>query len=111
MFNKTVIVSLLCAVLGGLFAGCNSHAEKKQAAVNRWKKQSAVANLPVANDLLEGGEDDQAMELTEKCLSVDKENAQANLIKGKILYSQGKIEQAEAYFHRAVKYDPTLDEG
>jgi tetratricopeptide (TPR) repeat protein len=111
MFNKTVIVSLICAVLGGLFAGCNSHAEKKQAAVNRWKRQSAVANLPVANDLLEDGEDDQVMELTEKCLAVEKENAQANLIKGKILYSQGKIEQAEAYFHRAVKYDPTLDEG
>ena len=111
MFKKTVIVSLLITVLVSLFAGCNTHAQKKIEAVKRWEKQSAVANLPVANDLMEQGRNDKAMELTEKCLAVEEENAQANLIKGKLLYSQGKGEQAEVYFQRAVKYDSTLDEG
>ena len=103
-------MSLLIAVFGGLFAGCNSHAEKKLAAVRRWKKQSAVANLPVANDMLEKGRTDEALELTEKCLAAENENAQANLIKAKALYYQGKIIEAEDYLRRAVRYDGKLHE-
>ena len=111
MLNKTITMSLLIAVVSVLLVGCNDHAQKKLAAVRRWKTQSAVANLPVANDMLEKGDTDMAMQLTEKCLAVENENAQANLIKGKALYAQGKIAEAEDYIHRAVKYDSKLDEG
>jgi len=111
MLNKTIISSLLLAGLACLISGCNeTQAEKKQAAVKRWQKKSSVANLPVANDMLEKGETDTAMELVEKCLTVDVENAQANLIKAKTLYAQGKIVEAEDYLHRAVKYDKKLHE-
>jgi tetratricopeptide (TPR) repeat protein len=49
--------------------------------------------------------------LSEKCLAIANENAQANLIKGKALYAQGKIVEAEDYIQRAVKYDSKLHEG
>lgn len=111
MYKRTITVSLLLAVLTSLFTGCVSETEKKQAAIRRWKKQSAVANLPVANEMLETGQDGSAMELVDKCLSVETENAEANLIKGKVLYSQGKIVEAEHYIRLAVKYDEKLDEG
>lgn len=111
MYKKTITMWLLIAVVMCFFTGCVSQAEKKQAAVRRWKTQSAVANLPVANDMLEQGQADSALELTDKCLAVEKKNAEANLIKGKALYSQGKMVEAEHYIRLAVKYDEKLDEG
>ncbi len=98
-------------VLVVLFAGCQPKVDRKQVAIQRWKQQSAKASLPVANDLLDKGQTDSAMELVDKCLSVEKENAQANLLKGKALYSQGKLAEAQDHIRSAVEYDKRLDEG
>lgn len=111
MYKRNIILSLLAVALVVLFIGCQPHAEKKQIAMKRWKTQSAIANLPVANDLLEKGETDSAMELANKCLAIEKGNAQANLIKGKALYSKGRLVEAENHIRTAVELDSKLDEG
>lgn len=111
MYKKSITLSLLLVVLVVLFAGCRPEVNKKEVAIRRWKTQSAVANLPVANDLLDKGQTASAMHLADKCLAVEKGNAQANLIKGKALYAQGKLIQAEDYIRSAVEFDSKLDEG
>jgi tetratricopeptide (TPR) repeat protein len=111
MYKKNIMLSLLLAALIALFAGCQPQVDKKAVAIAKWQTQSSVANLPVAKDLLEKGQTNEAMGLIDKCLAAKKENAQANLMKGKVLYAQGKLTEAENYIHNAVEYDSKLDEG
>ena len=110
MFKRKLILALIAAILTSSFTGCNSEAEKRQAAKLRWQRQSATAKIPVAEDLLQNDQVDDALNVINECLAALDDNARAHLVKGKILYMKGKIAQADDSLNLAVKYDPELDE-
>ncbi|MDH4202509.1 MAG: tetratricopeptide repeat protein [Phycisphaerae bacterium] len=109
--KQMVVTVCLAGLLVGLF-GCNeSHAQKKQAMVERWEKSTASAQLPAIENLLEQGRVQKAKNELVKCIQADPELPGAYVLVGRIHFIEGRNEQAHRAFEKAVELDPRLDRG
>lgn len=109
MLRKTTI-ALAAAVLV-VCAGCQSHAQNKKAAQQRWEKASVQIKLSLAQQHYDNSRFDQAAKLSRECISVDPENPAARLLLGKVFLSKGKAEDAASQLRSAVDLDADCAEG
>jgi len=106
--TKLITAALLVSILA-LSAGCETHAQRKEAAKLRWKKATAKAKLPVARGQIENGKLDEAEKTLRECLEVDTEVAEAHLLMGKVHLARARMTQASDSLHSAVELDENLD--
>jgi len=117
MCNKVVLLAgraLLWAAAAGAviaFAGCESHAQNKKAAKQRWDRASARIKLTLAEQQYDSGKYEQAAGTVRKCISADPGMARAHLLLGKLLLTEGSMENAAAELSLAVELDKQLHEG
>jgi len=108
MLRKTTITA--AALLLAICAGCESHAERKQAVKEQWQKSSSRIKLNLAKQQYGKGKYADALENIKDCISADAKNAEVHLVYGKILMAKGRRSEAEQELHSAVELDKTLDE-
>ena len=92
-------------------AGCESHAQKKQAAQLRWEQATAKAKMPVARNFLDEGRIDEAEEIITQCLKADPEMPEGHLLMGRVHIAYGRIPQAEESLTKAVELDSNCHHG
>jgi len=105
--TKLVPAILLLSVLT-FSTGCESYAQKKQAATLRWAKATATAKLPAARGQLENGRIDEAEKTIIECLEVNPDLAEAHLLMAKIHLARANLIQASDSLNKAVELDGTL---
>jgi len=109
MLRTKLIPAILLVSIFAFSAGCESYAEKKQAATLRLAKATAKAKLPVAQGLFENGRIDEAEKTILECLKVNPDVAEAHLLMAKIHLARANLTQASDSLNRAVDLDKTLD--
>jgi tetratricopeptide (TPR) repeat protein len=107
--KKTIAITLTAALLA-VATGCDSYAQKKDAAHTRWEKTTAIAKMPVARELFVNERYDEAQATLDECIRVAPEMTEAHLLLGKVLYTQGKLPEAAGAFATTVKLDDTAHE-
>jgi tetratricopeptide (TPR) repeat protein len=108
MLRKTITAMTIvaCAVC----AGCESHAQSKRAARKRWDETSARIKLTLAQQQYDSGNYDRAAEAVQQCLSTDPNNAEGQLLYGKLLLGNGRRDEAIERLDRALELDEKLHE-
>jgi tetratricopeptide (TPR) repeat protein len=109
MLKTKLITAVLLVSILTLSTGCETHAQRKEAATLRWKKATAKAKIPVARGQLENGKLDEAEKTLQECLDVNPEVAEAHLLMGKVHLARARMTQASASLHSAVELDENLD--
>ena len=107
---KSTIVLTIAAALLFATAGCDSYAQQKEAAYQRWEKTTAKAKVPLARDLFMNESFEEAQGILAKCIEANPELLEAHMLMGKVMYSQGRLAEAGESFGRAVKLDDWTDE-
>ena len=105
--------SVLLIVLSAISmtcAGCETHAEQKQAMHDQWQVKSSHAQIPLAREHFESGQLKEAKDILNECLAADPFMPEANLLMGKVVMEQGLTEQARNYFASVVEVDSQCDE-
>ncbi len=103
-----VLMSLVSLVF--MFAGCETHAQKKQSMHDKWDKTSAGAKVPMARGFYEAGRTRDARKILDECLAADPEMPEANLLMGKLNFTEGLFSQAQECFAVVVRVDEKSDE-
>ncbi len=111
MLNRHHIAWMLAIVMTVSCMSCSSYEEKRSAARLRYQKATATAKLPLAEDLFENGQYEDARKTVQECLTADPENPEANLLMGRIEKVQGRLTSAREFIVIALEYDETLDAG
>jgi len=108
MLRKTTIAAVLiiCAVC----AGCESPAQRKKAAREKWDKTSAQIKLTLAQQQYDEQDYDRAAKTVQQCLSADPENPAARLLYGKLLLGDGRCSEAVEQLGLALASDEKLHE-
>ena len=109
MLRKTTFVG--AAVVLAIMAGCQSHAQSKQAAKERWQKATSQIKLSLAKQQYENGKYSEARKNVTECISAEPQSAEAHLVYGKVLLAEGERVKAENELHTAVELKEELDEG
>ena len=107
---KTTIAITLTAALLVVATGCDSYAQKKEAAHSRWEKTTAKAKMPVAKELFASERYEEAQATLAECIRVSPDMPDAHLLMGKVLYAQGEVIDAASSFATTVKLDDDSDE-
>jgi len=108
MLRKTVIVTsivVLCAC-----AGCQTHAQNKKAAQQRWQKASSQIKLALAQQQYDNGKYEEAEQNIRECIQADPEMPQAHLVLGKVLLAKGRSGKAVEELTVAAELDQKLHE-
>lgn len=108
MLRKTTI-ALIMFVLA-VCAGCQSHAQNKKAAKQRWEKASAQIKLTLARQRIETGDYAQVAKIVQECLTADPDNPQVRLLFGRLLLAEGRRDKAIEQLSLALESDERLDE-
>ncbi len=106
---RKIIIAAMTIVLA-VCAGCESHAQSKKAARQRWDKTSAQIKLMLAQQQAEVGNYDQAVKAVQECLNADPENAAARGLYGKLLLGNGRRDEAIRQLSFALELDKKLHE-
>ena len=110
-FKQMVVVVFVLGIVM-ILAGCNeTYAQKKQAMEAHWEKSTAQAKLPMAEDLINRGEIDQAKETLNKCLAAAPEMPRVHLLVGRVHFIEGRTDEARQSFLKSVELDSQLDQG
>jgi len=109
MLRTKVIPAILLVSILALSGGCETHAQRKEAATLRWKKATAKAKIPVARGQLENGKLDEAEKTLQECLEVNPALAEAHLLMGRIHLARANLTQASDSLNQAVELDSNLD--
>ncbi len=107
---KSIIVLMITVALLVAMAGCDSYAQKKEAAYQRWEKTTAKAKVPLARALFTKESFQEAYTILSKCIEADPELLEAHMLMGKVMYSQGRLADAADSFAKATKLDDWTDE-
>jgi Flp pilus assembly protein TadD len=102
--SMTVLVALVCV-------GCESMADTKKAAQQRWQKATSAIKLNLAQQQYDDGKYEQASKTVQECISAEPEIPQAHLLYGKLLLNQADGQKALEQLQTAVELDQQLDEG
>jgi len=108
MLRKTVLVASI--VVLGACAGCQTHAQNKKAAQERWQKASSRIKLALAQQQYDNGKYEEAEQNIRECIQADPEVAQAHLVLGKVLLAKGRTDKAAEELKLAVDLDQQLHE-
>jgi len=108
MLRKTTIAAI--TVVLAVCAGCESQAQSKRAARQRWDKMSARIKLALAQQQYDAGNYDRATEAVQRCLSTDPNNAAARGLYGKLLLGNGRRDEAIGQLSFALELDEKLHE-
>jgi tetratricopeptide (TPR) repeat protein len=108
MLRKTVVVITLALAV---CAGCQSHAQSKEAARQRWSKASAPMKLALAKQQIETGDYEKAAATVQQCLTADADNPQVRLLFGRLLLVQGRLDEAVEQLNIALKSNERLHQG
>ena len=109
MLRKTIIA--VTSVVLAVCTGCESHAQNREAAKQKWDKTSAQIKLNLARQQIDVGDYDRAAKTIKECISADPQIPQAHLLLGKLLLAQGSAKDAVRELRLAVELDEELDEG
>lgn len=108
--RQTKWMTLIVAVAAcGMLAGCDTQAQNKQAAVERWEKSSAAAKLATVENLIERGQIADAQKTLQKCLDADPDLAAAHFQMGRVHLIENRNAEARSSFERAIELDGSLD--
>lgn len=113
MVTKKSMNLFMTALLGAVIfviAGCETHAEKKQAMYDKWGKTSAAAKVPLAREFYDVGQTEDARKILIECLEADPEMPAANLLMGKLNFTQGHMDDAHQCFATVARVDEKSDE-
>lgn len=92
--------------------GCNeTYVQKKQEIQTHWETSTALAKLPMVEDLITRGDLKQAKEILNNCLAAAPENPKVHLLVGRIHFIEGRSDKARQSFQKMVDLDPQLDAG
>lgn len=91
-------------------AGCETQAQSKKAAKERWEKVSSRMKLDMAVQEYNLQNFQQAAKAVEQCLDVDPDVPAAHLLRGKLLLAQGQPEQAEPELRTVLQLNEKLHE-
>ncbi len=108
MLRKTTIAAI--TVVLAVCAGCESQAQSKRAARQRWDKTSARIKLMLAQQQAEAGNYDRAVKAVQECLNTDPNNAAARGLYGKLLLGKGRRDEAIGQLGLALELDKKLHE-
>jgi tetratricopeptide (TPR) repeat protein len=108
MLRKTIIAVITAALM--VCAGCQSQAESKKAAKERWNKASAQIKLNLAEQQYAEGKFSEAIKTIRQCLSADPDNSLGHMLYGKLLLADGRRDEAAEQFTLAVESDIELHE-
>jgi tetratricopeptide (TPR) repeat protein len=111
MLKIRLITAVLLVSILALSAGCDSHAQKKQAAQLRWEQVTAKAKMPVARNFLDEGKIADAEKIIIRCLKADPEMPEVHLLMGRVHMAYGRIPQAEKSLTTAVELDSNCHHG
>jgi len=106
---RKITITAITIVLAGC-AGCESHAQSKNAAKERWAKTSARIKLTLAQQQYDAGNYDRAAKAVQQCLNADPENAAARGLYGKLLLGNGQRDEAIRQLSLALELDEKLHE-
>ncbi|MHC4572811.1 MAG: tetratricopeptide repeat protein [Planctomycetota bacterium] len=109
MLRKAIVVMVTAVLAAG--AGCESHAEARKAAQERWGRTSARIKLAQAQQQYDSGKYEQAAKTVRQCIDADPKMAKAHLLFGKLLLAQGKTEDAENELQVSLELNKGLHEG
>jgi tetratricopeptide (TPR) repeat protein len=107
--KHTAAIVIIALALSGMLAGCDTQAQNKQAAVQRWEKSTAYAKLPTVENLIERNQLDEARKTLVKCLQADPGLAVAHFLMGRVYFIENRNADARTSFEQAVALDDTLD--
>lgn len=96
---------MLCGTLGG----CATHAEKRQAVVERWEKTTAQGKLPMVESLIERGRIADAEKTLRESLDADPTSPHAHFLMGRVLLIEDRRDEARVSFAEAVSLDASYD--
>ena len=93
MVRKAVIAMavIVCAVC----VGCESHAQNKKLAKERWDKASVRMKLVLAQQQYDEGDYEQAEKTSRECVKADPDNAYGRVLYGKVLLANGAAVNAK----------------
>ncbi|MHC4482712.1 MAG: tetratricopeptide repeat protein [Planctomycetota bacterium] len=109
MLRKTTVAVIIVALV--FCVGCQSHAQNKKAAKERWERASAQVKLALAQQQYDDGKYAEAAETVRQCIGADPQIPQAHLLLGKLLLAEDRREDAIGELLLAVELDKGLDEG
>ncbi|MHC4888347.1 MAG: tetratricopeptide repeat protein [Planctomycetota bacterium] len=109
MMLRKITIAAITVVLAAC-AGCESHAQSKNAAKQRWDKTSARIKLTLAQQQYDAGNYDRAVKAVQECLNTDPNNAAARGLYGKLLLGNGRRDEAIAQLGLALQLDEQLHE-
>ena len=108
MLRKITIAAITVAL--AVSAGCESHAQSKRDARQRWDKTSSRIKLTLAQQQYDAGNYDRAAKAVQECLNSDPNNAAAHLLYGKLLLENGRRDEAIGQLRLALQLDEKLHE-
>jgi len=108
MLRKITITAI--TVVLAVCAGCESQAQSKRAARQRWDKTSARIKLMLAQQQAEAGNYDRAVKAVQECLNTDPNNAAARGLYGKLLLENGRRNEAIGQLSFALQLNEKLHE-
>lgn len=109
MLRKTVITLITIAL--AVCAGCESQAQSRKAAKQRWESASGQIKLALAEQQYEQGDYEKAAQTLQGCLTGESVNPQARVLYGKLLLAKGHHYEAIGQLEAALKSDEKLHEG
>jgi len=108
MLRKITIAAI--TVVLAVCAGCESQAQSKRAARQRWDKTSAQIKLTLAQQQYASGNYERAVKAVQECLSTDPNNAAARRLYGKLLLGNGRRDEAIGQLSFSLELDEKLHE-
>ena len=107
--KSTIVLTIVAGLLFAL-AGCDSYAQKREAAYQRWEKTTAKAKVPLARDYFQSESFKEAHVILTRCIEADPELLEAHMLMGKVMYSQGRLTDASESFATATKLEDWTEE-
>ncbi|HIJ54200.1 MAG TPA: tetratricopeptide repeat protein [Planctomycetes bacterium] len=108
MLRKITIAAI--TVVMAVCAGCESQAQSKRAARQRWDKTTARVKLALAQQQYTSGNYERAVKAVQDCLNTDPNNAAARRLYGKLLLGNGRRDEAIGQLSLSLELDEKLHE-
>ena len=85
-YIKRNLLSVVLLIAAAVMSGCDSYSEKKAAMVDGWERTTAIAKIPMAEELAANGKYDEAADILAKCLLSAPKSPAVHLAAGKVYF-------------------------
>ncbi len=107
---KRIIILFFAVFVVAVCIGCDSHAQSKKAARERWEKTTARVKFNLAMQDYNAQNFQQATKEIEQCINADPDMPAAHLLFGKLLIAQGQPDGAEYELRLTLQLNEELHE-